>query len=312
MLAWLLVVPLIAPSLQSVWTKEFLGTIAMIGLTFSPGTWFGESTFAIYTLHAAGVIVADKFFGGDVNPAVSTCMYSLGKSNLPTYLTKVSAQLLGGIFSFFIFSLLSKQMELTVFGGPVLPKNATDDAVEICVMNELTGTLILLYTIFAVNWEFVFLPNAEHNYYVKQSLTAAAIRMLIITFPNSGPSINPMLATAYAIHNGSPITANHVLVYWFAPFIGACIASLTYVLYTGGEGAKFFGVSLKTVPRDKSKPVLNIAPVKKIPNTKLKEVSDKTAAATPPPTAAAEEAKEKKKEWYNPGTWSNSGKKKNA
>ena len=104
---------------------------------------------------------SDKIFGGDVNPAVSACMFSLGKSNLPTFLTKVSAQLVGGIVAFVAFSRLSRHFSLAEFGGPALPKYATEDAIEVCVMNELTATALLLFTIFAVNWEVVFVPNSE-------------------------------------------------------------------------------------------------------------------------------------------------------
>ncbi|GMI34561.1 hypothetical protein TrRE_jg13179 [Triparma retinervis] len=298
--------------------KEVIGSIAMIGLTFSPGTWFGSSKFAIYLLHAAGVVFADKIFGGDVNPAVSACMFSLGKSNLPTFLTKVSAQLVGGIVGFAAFSLLSGYFSLTEFGGPALPKYATDDAVEVCVMNELMGTVLLLITIFTVNWEVVFVPDAEHNYYVKQTLTAAAIRVLILMFPNSGPSMNPMLASAFAINKNAAINGNHVLVYWIAPLVGAILAALAYVFYTGGEGAQFFGRTLKTAPRDKTKPL--IAPVKIYdthanPNSAatMKSIPDKASAATPPPPAPSTDDKKKegkgerskspRSPMWNPANW---------
>lgn len=241
-------------------------------------------------------------------------MFSLGKSNLPTFLTKVSAQLVGGIVAFVAFSRLSRHFSLAEFGGPALPKYATEDAIEVCVMNELTATALLLFTIFAVNWEVVFVPNSEHNYYVKQTLTAAAIRTLILMFPNSGPSMNPMLASAFAINKNFAINEKHVLVYWVAPLIGAFLAALAYVVYTGGEGAQFFGHTLKTAPRDKSKPVINIAPVK-IYDTKAAaaaataQVADKTSAATPPPAAPSSDDKEKtvtsrlRSPMWNPVNW---------
>jgi glycerol uptake facilitator-like aquaporin len=269
----------------------------MIALTFSPGTWVGTSTATVYLLHAAGVITADRFFGGDVNPAVSFCMYSLGKFKLRSFVTKISAQLLGGLVAFFLFSYLATTFSLPQFGGPSLPRYKTDDAVEVCFMNELTGTFLLLTTIFTVNWEIVFLageakrgakrlelPSADlpydkltsqllsqqvpdQNYFIKQTLTAFVIRLLIMTFPNSGPALNPMLATAYAVHENTKIDDVHILVYWVAPILGGCLAAVGYVFYTGGEGAQFFGYDLKFAPRDKTKPVLNIAPIKAIPNT---------------------------------------------
>lgn len=52
---------------------EFIGTILMIGLTFSPGKWIGADSLAVaWVAHAAGVVAADKLGGGQhVNPAVT-------------------------------------------------------------------------------------------------------------------------------------------------------------------------------------------------------------------------------------------------
>jgi glycerol uptake facilitator-like aquaporin len=57
--------------------------------------------------------------------------------------------------------------------------------------------------------------------------------------------MNPMLASAFAINKNFAINEKHVLVYWVAPLIGAFLAALAYVVYTGGEGAQFFGHTLK-------------------------------------------------------------------
>lgn len=52
---------------------EFIGTLLMIGLTFSPGKWIGQDSLAVaWVAHACGVIAADKIGGGQhVNPAVT-------------------------------------------------------------------------------------------------------------------------------------------------------------------------------------------------------------------------------------------------
>jgi len=287
----------------------------MIALTFSPGTWVGTSTATVYLLHAAGVITADRFFGGDVNPAVSFCMYSLGKFKLRSFVTKISAQLLGGLVAFFLFSYLATTFSLPQFGGPSLPRYKTDDAVEVCFMNELTGTFLLLTTIFTVNWEIVFLAVPDQNYFIKQTLTAFVIRLLIMTFPNSGPALNPMLATAYAVHENTKIDDVHILVYWVAPILGGCLAAVGYVFYTGGEGAQFFGYDLKFAPRDKTKPVLNIAPIKAIPNTappKKSSTPEPDSVAAPPPITKTPTKESSPNKTANPATWFGGGKKKKA
>jgi hypothetical protein len=43
------------------YVKEFVGTVLMIGFTFSAGKWFGkESWMAAWVFHAIGVVAADK------------------------------------------------------------------------------------------------------------------------------------------------------------------------------------------------------------------------------------------------------------
>ena len=85
--------------------SEFLGTIVMIGLTFTPGKYVGEgSILAEWTFHFLGVIVADRSCGGPhVNPAVTAAMLSLGKVGLDEALVNVAAQLTGGYFAFHLF-----------------------------------------------------------------------------------------------------------------------------------------------------------------------------------------------------------------
>ncbi|KAL3922363.1 MAG: hypothetical protein SGILL_002248, partial [Bacillariaceae sp.] len=43
------------------YVKEFLGTIVMIGCTFSAGKWFGTDSWQVaWLFHAIGVVAADK------------------------------------------------------------------------------------------------------------------------------------------------------------------------------------------------------------------------------------------------------------
>jgi hypothetical protein len=98
-----------------------------------------------------------------------------------------------------------------------------------------------------LNWEMNF---GKFHYWIKQFLTAFAIRALIEFFPTAGPAMNPMLATAWAtfgVHNnnGFPTDNRHYFVYWIAPFIAALLASVTYAIYAG---ERIFGNSLPIGP----------------------------------------------------------------
>ena len=143
-------------------------------------------------------------------------------------------------------------MDYPQLSGPTLPymtRATAMSTLEVCFMDEFAASFVLLCVVFAVNWEFRFLKDPDSNYYVKQSLTALAIRLLIVSFGSAGPAINPMLATTWHIYdNGggqsATLNAAHLAVYWAGPVLGALAASVLYVLYSGG-GERFFGHSLQ-------------------------------------------------------------------
>mmetsp|Transcript_5808 Transcript_5808/g.12294 ORF Transcript_5808/g.12294 Transcript_5808/m.12294 type:complete len:105 (+) Transcript_5808:831-1145(+) len=77
----------------------------------------------------------------------------------------------------------------------------------------------------------------KFHYYIKQFLTALAIRSLIEFFPTAGPALNPMLGTAWAIFATGKIPDDpaHFFVYWVGCCLGGFIAALLYAIYAGKE-----------------------------------------------------------------------------
>lgn len=103
-------------------------------------------------------------------------------------------------------------------------------------LSEFLATVLLCWVIYVLNWELNF---GKYHYWIKQTLTALAIRALIETFPTAGPAMNPMLATAWNVFGVGnkyeyPTDMEHYFVYWVAPFLAAVTASALYVLYAGG------------------------------------------------------------------------------
>lgn len=101
-----------------------------------------------------------------------------------------------------------------------------------------------------LNWEFEF---GKYHYWIKQFLTAVAIRVLIEVFPTAGPAMNPMLGTcwdAFGVgHNFEfPGDNEHYFVYWVAPCVSAVLASVTYAIYNGD---KVFGAKMPIGPLKK-------------------------------------------------------------
>jgi len=229
---------------------EFRGTLTMIAFTFSAGKWVGSESWEVaWFAHFLGVIAADKLSGGPhVNPAVSVSMWSLGKCTYTEMYVRIAGQMGGGLVAFPLYSFLSQKLGLNALGGPEFSLDDDDAASSIAAaaMSEYFATLLLCFLIYLVNWELNF---GTYHYWIKQSLTAISIRYLIVIFPTAGPSMNPMLGTAWAVFNSSttgfPQNFEHYYVYWISPILGALTASFVYAVYSGDL---FFGSKLPFGP----------------------------------------------------------------
>lgn len=251
---------LLTPSQRKTYRHEFLSTSLMIFLTFSPGKW-SPSDYTQIGWHVVGVVLSDWISGGaQVNPMVTVVMYCLRKETFENVLIKITAQLSSGYFTFLLSAHTSDYFNLTRFGGPEIPEEKNplglnkERVYEDCFWDEFGSGMLLLFAIFILNWELKFAPPtykiphlppfftlANPNYFIKQTLTAVTIRVLIISFPSAGPSINPMLGTTYYLfkNGGSQnvtLSGTHLLVYWVAPILGGCVAAVLYVMYKNGGG----------------------------------------------------------------------------
>jgi glycerol uptake facilitator-like aquaporin len=232
--------------------QEFIGTLLMICMTFSPGKWVGAASRSVaWTCHAVGVVGADFLAGGPhVNPAVTFSMWCLGKCGYTESYVRVAGQMAGGLVAFPIFHALSEALKWETFGGPELQGDEVEAA-----MSEFAATFLLLIAIYLLNWEFHFGTN---HYWIKQILTAVVIRGLIEAFPTAGPAMNPMLATCWYVFGVGnkyeyPSDTAHYFVYWIAPGIAALLASVVWVMYAGGT---IFGITLPIGPLKRGVPVV--------------------------------------------------------
>lgn len=240
-----LVLPLSSFKNVSIYIAEFIGTLLMIGLTFSPGKWIcSESLYGAWMVHALGVIAADKIGGGQhVNPAVSVAMWSLGKCDYDEAYTRIAGSMAGGLVAFPLFKIMSDNLGWTPLGGPEFNSDGDEDG-SASASSEFVATFLLCCLIYLVNWELNF---GKFHYWIKQTLTALGIRFLIEVFPAAGPAINPMLGTTWAVFafGEYPVDELHYLVYWVAAILGALVASFFYAIY---DGCEFFGKKLPIGP----------------------------------------------------------------
>jgi len=257
LLLTLLVLPLANSKHIQTYRAEFIGTILMIGLTFSPGKWiFADSLYLAWAAHSVGVIAADKIGGGQhVNPAVSVAMWSLGKCDYTEMYVRIAGQMGGGLVAFPLYKVMTDSLGWTPLGGPEFKPEGDEDG-SASAWSEFTATLLLCFLIYLVNWELNF---GKFHYWIKQTLTAFAIRALIEIFPTAGPAMNPMLGTAWAVfaNGGFPGDARHYLVYWVASILGGLVSAVVYSVY---DGCEFFGMKLPVGPINAPKVV---APKKK-------------------------------------------------
>jgi len=231
-----------------VYIKEFIGSMMMIAFTFSAGKWVGTQSWEFaWAWHVVGVIAADYFGGGQqVNPAVTVSMWALAKCDYTEAFVRIAGQMGGGMISFPLFHIISDMMKLEPFGGPEFSKDSNADA----AISEFVSMFLLMWAIYILNWEFEF---GKYHYWIKQFLTAVAIRVLIEVFPTAGPAMNPMLGTcwdAFGVgHNFEfPGDNEHYFVYWVAPCVSAVLASVTYAIYNGD---KVFGAKMPIGPLKK-------------------------------------------------------------
>lgn len=229
------------------WTNEFLGTLLMIFLTFSPGKWWGTQSQNIEWLcHAVAVVIADAVGGGQhVNPMVSVTMFSLGKVSYSEMYSRIGGSMAGGLLAFPLFLKFSESYNLVALGGPAFDgENSSDGDINEAFLNEFLAAFVLMIAIYVLNWELNF---GKYHYWIKQFLTAAVIRYCIVMFPSAGPAINPMLGTAWAVFDSGnmPLDAAHYVIYWVASILGGIVSAIVYTIYAGG---KVFGHSIPLGP----------------------------------------------------------------
>jgi len=237
-----------------VYVKEFIGSMLMIAFTFSAGKWIGADNWQVaWIWHAVGVVAADYFGGGQqVNPAVTVSMWALAKVDYTEAFVRIAGQMGGGMISFPLFHIMSEALNIEPFGGPEFNKDSNIDA----AISEFVSMFLLMWVIYILNWEANF---GKYHYWIKQFLTAFAIRALIEFFPTAGPAMNPMLGTCWdAFGVGGnfemPSDNEHYFVYWLAPSLSAVLASITYGIYNGD---KIFGTSLPIGPLKQKKIKVN-------------------------------------------------------
>ena len=260
-LAWLLVIACIIyglagskSSLAAAFNKECFGTAIIVLLTFSPGRWFGvnaEPVFGVpaaWVFQAAGIVMTDWTCGGPhVNPGISFAFWLLGKIQADEMFINMIAQTVGATVGIVGCQAFAAAAGWQPLAGPEISASIAGDALTTACSQEFAAMAVLCIVVYALNFEPSARIQGHHFYYiVKQTLTAVAIRAIIICLPAAGPAINPALATGWQIFKAGgelPTFAAFWQVYWLAAFAGALAATAAYAVYS--PSATFMGRSLR-------------------------------------------------------------------
>jgi len=238
------------PSLAAAFRFELVGTILIIVLTLSPGRWFGvgaEPIFGVpvdWIFQAAGIVIVDWACGGPhVNPAVSFAFFLLGKVEASEMAINLIAQTLGATIGVLCCQVFAKAAGWQLLAGPEIAGPLSGDALATAATTEFAASALLMVVVYALNFEPSTRVQGHWAYYiVKQTLTAAAIRGLIVCFPATGPAFNPAIATGWQVWKAGgklPAFAAFWQVYWLAAFAGAFAATAAYAAYS--PQARFLG-----------------------------------------------------------------------
>ena len=220
------------------WLHECAGSFLVILLCCSPTAVFGNALggWADWAAHCAGVVLVDLVgCGPHANPAFTTAALVWGQTALDTksarhkpqtsalflgWAVSLAGQLAGGLLGWAVLSaLLDAWGEAGPLGGPALGGNTdyTD-----ALLSEGHGTFLLVWAICCL----VF-TRVNDVYLLRQSLIGVAIRLIILLHPTTGPALNPMIATSYALfrHGTHAVDVAHLGVYWLAACAGAAAAA---------------------------------------------------------------------------------------
>lgn len=212
---------------------EFIGAFALMfiggGAIIVTG---GDNLVAIAFAHglilAVMVSATMHISGGQINPAVSLALFTIGKQSRSQTIVFIIAQVLGAILAAWLLKvLMSGMFDVGNIGATLgaytdgADPNLTHPGLAFGL--EVIATFFLMFVIMgtAVDSRGVGKTAAVGGFGIGLTLTAC----ILCIGPLTGASLNPARSFGPALMSGS---WNHHWVYWVGPIIGALLAALAY------------------------------------------------------------------------------------
>jgi len=205
-----------------------VGSGSLVGL-FRISALFGEYEGAM--IMCSAIVLIDRFAGGPkCNPCVSLILWLWGVSKPLDVAVEVAGQMAGGIIGFPLLASICQHFGDRNMGGPGVDLAKTE--LQTALTSEALASCLLTTTIALLG-----MTRVGQVYWIKQPAIAACIRLIATRpfFGATGPAMNPMLPTSYAIFaNGAwPLEPTHFAIYWGAALGGAAMAALALAAILG-------------------------------------------------------------------------------
>ncbi|CAN0389475.1 unnamed protein product [Pylaiella littoralis] len=205
-----------------IFLQEAFGSFALLLMVFPFNSFLGD-TWSSWIQHFFSVMITDYTNGGaQVNPAMSVGTFFYGWNDRSSLMIRVVAQMVGGFYAFPIMAKLLPSYATASMGGPTLAAGASTGE---GMAWEFGSTLALILIVYAAATQ-IGLPG-------QRPVIATGIRALIhlsaVKGGKTGPAMNPMIATAWAVYDSSvTMDAQWFLVYWVAPCAAAVAGTLLW------------------------------------------------------------------------------------
>lgn len=206
-------------------TMEAIGTFSL----FYGALWAGPDNFLFMNALWSSILIAGDFSGAHMNPAVTFSLVLRPIESFP----------INGAIGYFVVQLLGSFVGFTLwaaqndFGSNIGPASTPEDFLGWFKIgaSESIGTFFLVFGVLVQS-------GTHHSYMDNRILGPLAVSLGIMAGRNvskfSGSMMNPGFAIAgnvmKAVFSGDTDYLLFIPVYFIAPFIGALIAVLIYMI----------------------------------------------------------------------------------
>ncbi|CAM9865246.1 unnamed protein product [Ascophyllum nodosum] len=215
-----------------IFLQEAAGSFALLFMVFPFNSFMGD-TWSAWIQHFFAVMIMDYANGGaQVNPAITVGTFFYGWNDQISLVVRILGQMVGGFYAFPIMAKLLPSYAVDSMGGPTLAEGASTGQ---GMAWEFGSTMVLILIVYVAATQ-IGLPG-------QRPIIATGIRALIhlsaVKDGKTGPAMNPMIATAWAIYDDEvTMDQQWFLVYWLAPCVAAIAGTLVWKLLEPKPRAK--------------------------------------------------------------------------